>query len=71
MLLLMNINASWWGGMAGKQQDEHATDPRWCNRWPNCEQMGMAIARLFAVEDKGSQMGTDVDAPLDRQYAQR
>ena len=31
------------------------------------------MARLFAVEDKGSQMGTDVtvDAPRDRQDAQR
>ena len=36
--------------------------PRWCIR-SNCERMGMA--RLFAVEGKGSQMGTD--APFDRQ----
>ena len=70
MLLQMKNNASCWGGMDGwmesSKKDERATDPRWCIR-SNCEKMRMA--RLFAVEDKGSQMETD--APLDRQYAQR
>ena len=59
-----NNNKSCWGGMDGSSKTN--VRPRWCIR-SNCERMGMA--RLFAVEDKGSQIGTD--APLDRQYAQR